>query len=79
MKHAKREGIASCHMVRTKLECMLAFWRGNDLSGFPVQVLFQFTVSPFLIYFCNSPSFLYKIPPADFCLFCLFWPYPMAP
>lgn len=77
--HREREGIASWYGVRTKLECMLAFGREDGFSGFPVQVLFQATGSPFLICFCNSPSFLCKSSPADFCLFCLFWPFPMAP
>lgn len=47
-------------------------WERDGFFSFPVQVLFQATGSPFLIYFCDSPLFLYKSSPADLCLFCLF-------
>lgn len=54
-------------------------WNAGLHLGEWVRSQLQATPSPFLAHFYNSPSFLYKSSLLFFCLFCLFWPYPLAP
>lgn len=63
-----KAGVHACILEREWLLRLSSFKYCSSL----LYLLFWFIFAIVL-------HFLYKIPPADFCLFCLFWPHPKAP